>query len=77
MKINITYDVTTSMTLTVERDSIPEDHHELLESVTRQELSDNQLDVAEVDWCNVKTAWREATSENTWVTDENDNPLYQ
>ena len=29
------------------------------------------------DWCNVKTAWREATSENTWVTDENNNPLYQ
>ena len=77
MKINITYDVTTSMTLTVERDSIPEDHDELLESVTRQELSDNQLDVAEVDWCNVKTAWREAISENTWVTDESDNPLYQ
>ena len=77
MKIYITYDVTTSMTLTVERDSIPEDHDELLESVTRQELSDNQLDVAEVEWDNIKTAWREATSENTWVTDENDNPLYQ
>ena len=38
MKIYITYDVTTSMTLTVERDSIPEDHDELLESVTKQEL---------------------------------------
>tara|TARA_A100001201_G_scaffold121151_1_gene104759 strand:+ start:316 stop:570 length:255 start_codon:yes stop_codon:yes gene_type:complete len=77
MKIYITYDVTTSMTLTVERDSIPEDHDELLESVTRQELSDNQLDVAEVEWDNIKTAWREATPENTWVTDEDDNELYQ
>ena len=77
MKIYITYDVTTSMTLTVERDSIPEDHDELLESVTKQELIDNQMDVAEVGWNNIKSAWRDSTPENAWVTDEDDNELYQ
>ena len=76
MKIYITYDVTTSMTLTVERDSIPEDHDELLESVTREELVENPMDVGDVDWCNIKTAWREATPENTWVRDEDYNELY-
>ena len=77
MKIYITYDVTTSMTLTVERDSIPEDHDELLESVTKQELIDNQMEVAEVGWGNIKSAWRDSTPENTWVTDEDHNELYQ
>ena len=77
MKIYITYDVITSLTLTVERDSIPENHEELLESVTRQELEDNEMDVAEVGWDNIKSAWRDSTPENTWVLDEDNNELYQ
>ena len=76
MKIYITYDVITSLTLTVERDSIPENHQELLESVTKQELIDNEMDVAEVGWDNIKSAWRDSTPENTWVTDEDNNELY-
>ena len=77
MKIYITYDVITSLTLTVERDSIPENHQELLESVTKQEPIDNEMDVAEVGWDNIKSAWRDSTPENTWVLDEDNNELYQ
>ena len=77
MKIYITYDVITSLTLTVERDSIPENHQELLESVTKQELIDNEMDVAEVGWDNIESAWRDSKPENTWVLDEDDNELYQ
>ena len=77
MKIYITYDVITSLTLTVERDSIPENHEELLQSVTKQELEDNEMDVAEVGWDNIKSAWRDSTPENTWVLDEDNNELYQ
>ena len=73
MKIYITYDVTTSMTLTVERDSIPT---RITTSCLSQSPNknvwfiDNQMDVAEVGWGNIKSAWRDSTPENTWVTDE-------
>lgn len=75
--IQITYDVTTSFTLTVERDEIPDDHDELLDSVTRDELAECPMDVHEVEWCHLKTAWQQASPENTWVKDEDNNLLYQ
>ena len=75
--IYITYDVITSFTLKVERDEIPDDHEELLESVTRAELSECPLDVHEVEWCHLKTAWQQSSPENTWVMDEENNPLFQ
>ena len=75
--IHITYDVTTSFTLTVERDEIPDDHAELLDSVTREELAECPMDVHEVEWCHLKTALQQASPENTWVMDEENKPLYQ
>ena len=41
MKINIEYEIITSATLTVERDQLPEDVNDLLESVTRDELANS------------------------------------
>ena len=72
MKINITYDVITSFVLTIERDELPEDHDELLESVTRDELVNAPIDVHEIGWDNIKGAWHSASSENTFVSDAED-----
>jgi hypothetical protein len=76
MKINIEYEVTTSFQLTIERDEPPEDVNDLLESVTRDELSESPCDVYPIEWGHLKEAWRNADPENTYITDENDNPLY-
>ena len=76
MKIDIEYEVTTSFRITVERDELPEDHDALLESVTRDELIDAPCDVYDIQWDNMKTAWRCSSPENTYVFDENNNPLY-
>ncbi len=67
MKINIIYDVMTSFVLTIERDELPEDHDDLLESVTRDELADAPMQVNEIEWDNIKEAWRSSTSDNTTV----------
>ena len=67
MKVNIIYDVMTSFVLTVERDELPEDHDDLLESVTRAELADCPMEVHEIEWDNIKEAWRSSTSDNTTV----------
>jgi len=76
MKINIEYEVVTSFQLTIERDELPEDPHVLLESVTRDELADSPCDVLPVEWAHCKDSWRHATPDNTYITDEDNNPLY-
>lgn len=76
MKINIEYEVVTSFQLTIERDELPEDPTDLLESITRDELSDSPCDVYPVEWAHLKYAWRNATPDNTYITDENDDPLF-
>lgn len=68
MKIQITYDVITSFTLTIERDELPEDHDDLLESVTRDELANCPKDVDDIEWNHIKQAWRSSTPDNTTVT---------
>ena len=78
MKIDIEYEVTTSFRITVERDELPEDHDALLESVTRDELVNGPMDVYDIGWeDHIKDAWRESSPENTYVFDENNEPLYQ
>ena len=67
MKINIIYDVMTSFVLTIERDELPEDQDDLLDSVTRAELADCPMEVHEIEWDNLKEAWRSSTPENTTV----------
>lgn len=75
-RITIEYEVTTSFQIQVERDEIPKDHAQLLESVTKDELNSPCLDVAEIEWGHIKEAWRSATPDNTWVYDENNDPIY-
>ena len=75
MKIDIEYEVTTSFRITVERDELPEDHDALLESVTRDELVNGELSSGIV-WDHIKSAWRESSPENTYVFDENNDPLF-
>ena len=77
MKILLEYEVTTSFTLTIERDELPDDHQDLLESVTRDELAEAPMEVNELEWGHLKDAWRCATPENTWVYDEDYEELYQ
>ena len=77
MKIDIEYEVTTSFRITIERDEIPEDHDALLESVTRDELANAPMDVYDIQWDHIKCAWRESSPENTYVFDENNDPLYE
>ena len=76
MKINIEYEVTTSFQLTIERDQLPDDPQELLDSVTRDELGSAPCDVHPVEWGHLKEAWRSATPDNTYITDENDEDLF-
>ena len=77
MKINIVYDVTTSFVLTIERDELPEDHDDLLESVTRDELADCPMEVHEIEWDNIKESWRSSTSDNTTVSLPDEKPERQ
>jgi len=67
MKINIIYDVMTSFVLTIERDELPKDHDDLLQSVTRAELNDCPMQVHEIEWDNIKEAWLSSTPDNTTV----------
>ncbi len=75
MKINIEYEVITSVTVTVERDQLPEDPNDLLESVTRDEMV-NAEEVNPIEWGHLKDAWRAADADNTHITDENHDELY-
>ena len=76
MKINIEYEVVTSFQLTIERDQLPDDPQELLDSVTRDELGEAPCDVYPVEWGHLKEAWRSATPDNTYITDENNEQLF-
>jgi hypothetical protein len=76
MKINIEYEVVTSFQLTVERDELPKDPDDLLNSITRDELADSPCDVYPIEWGHLKDAWRNATPDNTYITDEDNNELY-
>ena len=67
MKVNIIYDVMTSFVLTIERDELPEDHDDLLESVTRDELANAPMQVNDIEWDNIKDAWCFSSSDNTTV----------
>ena len=75
MKINIEYEVITSVTVTVERDQLPSNPNDLLESVTRDELA-NSPDIIPIEWGHLKDAWRAADADNTHITDENHDELY-
>ena len=77
MKVYIEYEVTTSFRIALERDELPKDHDALLESVTRDELIDADCDVYPIEWDHMKMAWRESSPENTYVFDENNDPLYE
>ena len=76
MKIQIEYPINKTIILTIERDQLPDDPEELLDSVTRKELNYN-LDFYNVaDSESYKQAWKKTTTTNTHITDENDNELY-
>ena len=75
MKINIMYDVMTSFVLTIERDELPENHDDLLESVTLDELADGPMQLNEIEWDNLKVAWFSSTSDNTTVFDAEDESI--
>ncbi len=77
MKINIEYEVTTSFRITLERNELPKDHDALLESVTRDELANAPMDVYDIEWDHIKMAWRESSPDNTYVSDENGDQLYE
>ena len=74
MKILLEYPVRTSFVLTVERDELPDDPWDLLESITRDELVNAQIN--DIDWGDLKESWRDATPDSTYVYDENHEQLY-
>ena len=76
MKIFIEYEVITPARITVERDQIPEDPIDLLESVTRDELANSPVDVYPIEWGHLKDAWRTANADNTYITNEDHDELY-
>ena len=76
MKINIEYEVITSVTIAVERDELPSNPNDLLESVTRDELANSPVDVYPIEWGHLKDAWRTANAENTYITNEDHDELY-
>ena len=69
------YDVMTSFVLTIERDELPENHDDLLESVTLDELADGPMQLNEIEWDNLKVAWFSSTSDNTTVFDAEDESI--
>ena len=70
MKINITYDVVTSFVLTVDRDELPATHNDLLESVTRDELAECEMIIKDIEWDQIKDAWRSSNPDNATVCNE-------
>ena len=76
MKIIIEYEIITPARITVERDQLPEDPNDLLESVTKDELANSPLDVRPIQWGHLKDAWRAADPENTYITNEHYDELY-
>ncbi len=76
MKIQIEYPLNETIVLTIERDQLPDDPEELLDSVTRDELNYNFNFYNTNDSENYKQAWSNTTTVNTYITDEDDNELY-
>ena len=76
MKINIEYEVITSATITVERDELPDDPNDLLESVTKDELANSPFEIVRIEWGHLKDAWRAADADNTYITNEDHDELY-
>ena len=76
MKLTIEYEVTTSFRITIERDSIPESHEALLDSVDRDELANAPMQVNEVEWGHIKEAWRSSDPKTTYVYDENNDVIF-
>jgi hypothetical protein len=76
MKIQIEYPLNETIVLTIERDQLPDDPEELLDSVTRDELNYNFNIYNHVDGESYKQAWSKTTTVNTYITDEDDNELY-
>jgi len=76
MKILLEYEVTTSFTIEIEREELPENHQDLLDSVTRDELAEAPMQVNDLEWGHLKEAWRSSTPENTWVYNEDHEELY-
>ena len=76
MKIQIEYPLNETIVLTIERDQLPDDPEELLDSVTKDELNYNFNIYNHVDSENYKEAWCKTTTVNTYITDEDDNELY-
>ena len=76
MKIIIEYEVVSSFTIEIEREELPANHQDLLDSVTRDELAEAPMQVNDLEWGHLKEAWRSSTPENTWVYNENHQNLY-
>ena len=72
MEIVIQYQVPTTFTVVVERDELP-DQRELLQSITRDEISNGD---GELTWDDIKYAWREADPEQVYISDTNYDELY-
>ena len=72
MRIHINYSIPVTYTVVVERDELP-DEHELLDTVTREEMLDGD---GEITWDDVKNAWRYSTPSDVIVTNENYDELY-
>ena len=76
MKINIFFDVTTQVMMTLDRNELPQSHQALLDSITADELATAPHETREIEWNDIKTSWRDTTTENTTVTDENEEELF-
>ncbi len=76
MKIKIEYPLKTSFVLTIERDHLPDDPSELLNSVTRSELANGYIFDNKIEWCDCNEAWRSSNAEDTYFYDEDYNELY-
>nr|BDD45512.1 hypothetical protein 23 [Paracoccaceae bacterium] len=76
MKILISYPVTTFFQLTIERDQLPDDPQDLLDSISKDELGTAPCEYSPVEWDDMKTAWRGSTPEDTCITDQEGNDLF-
>ena len=74
MLITITYPVTSSYQLQVERDELPENPQDLLSSITRDEVLNGSTSGAGYD--DLKDTMRQATVEDVEFLDEEDQELY-
>lgn len=76
MKIQIEYPLNKTFVLTIERDHLPDDPEELLDSVTKDELNYNFNFYNSTEGESYKQAWSKTTTDNTHITDEDDNEIY-